>query len=72
MSVNLLADMNSSPDWVPIPSDHGWPAIHWPALAGETPASDRTRRSRETGPVVSFGPRRSLGRRRVKLAAGTR
>ena len=41
MSVNLLVDMNLSPDWVPIPTDHGWPAIHWSSV-GDARASDRT------------------------------
>ena len=40
MSVNLLVDMNLSPDWVPVPNDHGWPAIHWSAV-GDARASDR-------------------------------
>ena len=41
MSVNLLVDMNLSPDWIPVLNDHGWPAIHWSAV-GDTRASDRT------------------------------
>ena len=41
MSVNLLVDMNLSPEWVPVLSDHGWPAIHWSAV-GDARAGDRT------------------------------
>ena len=41
MSVNLLVDMNLSPDWVPVLNDHGWSAIHWSAV-GDARASDRT------------------------------
>ena len=41
MSVNVLIDMNLSPDWVPVLQRHGWPAVHW-STVGDPRASDRT------------------------------
>ena len=41
MSIKLLIDMNLSPDWVPVLTRGGWPAIHWSAV-GDPRASDRT------------------------------
>jgi predicted nuclease of predicted toxin-antitoxin system len=41
MSVNVLLDMNLSPDWVPVLQRHGWTAIHW-STVGDPRATDRT------------------------------
>ena len=41
MSVQVLIDMNLSPDWVPVLQQHGWQAIHWSSV-GDPRASDRT------------------------------
>src|SRR5437016_14624644 len=41
MSVNVLIDMNLSPDWVPLLQRHGWPAVHW-STVGDPRATDRT------------------------------
>ena len=41
MSVNVLIDMNLSPDWVPVLPRHGWPAVHW-STVGDPRATDRT------------------------------
>ena len=41
MTVNLLIDMNLSPDWVPALNDRGWQAIHW-STVGDPRADDRT------------------------------
>lgn len=41
MSVNVLVDMNLSPDWVPVLQRHGWPAVHW-STVGDPQATDRT------------------------------
>jgi predicted nuclease of predicted toxin-antitoxin system len=40
MSVQILIDMNLSPDWVPVLQRHGWPAIHWSSV-GDPRATDR-------------------------------
>ena len=40
MSIKLLIDMNLSPDWVPVLTRGGWPAIHWSAV-GDPRSSDR-------------------------------
>lgn len=29
MSVQLVVDMNLSPDWVPVLQRHGWKAVHY-------------------------------------------
>lgn len=41
MSVQILIDMNLSPDWVPLLQRHGWTAIHW-STVGDPRATDRT------------------------------
>lgn len=41
MSVNVLVDMNLSPDWVPVLQRHGWSAVHWSTI-GDPRATDRT------------------------------
>jgi predicted nuclease of predicted toxin-antitoxin system len=41
MSVQLLIDMNLSPDWDPWLGQHGWSAVHWSAV-GDARATDRT------------------------------
>lgn len=41
MSVNVLVDMNLSPDWVPVLQRHGWSAVHW-STVGDPRATDRT------------------------------
>ena len=41
MSITLLIDMNLSPDWVPVLTRGGWPAVHW-STVGDPRASDRT------------------------------
>ena len=41
MSLNILIDMNLSPDWVPLLEKAGWAAIHWSAV-GDPKATDRT------------------------------
>jgi len=39
MSVQLVIDMNLSPDWVNTLAGHGWPAIHW-STVGDPTADD--------------------------------
>ena len=41
MSINILIDMNLSPDWVPVLVRHGWVAVHWSSV-GDPRATDRT------------------------------
>jgi predicted nuclease of predicted toxin-antitoxin system len=41
MRVNVLIDMNLSPDWVPVLQRHGWLAVHW-STVGNPRATDRT------------------------------
>jgi predicted nuclease of predicted toxin-antitoxin system len=41
MSVNVLIDMNLSPDWVPVLQRHGWSAVHW-STVGDPRATDWT------------------------------
>ena len=40
MSVKILVDMNLSPDWVPVLTGRGWPAVHW-STVGDPRATDR-------------------------------
>lgn len=40
MSIQILIDMNLSPDWVDELSNHGWAAVHWSAI-GDPRATDR-------------------------------
>jgi predicted nuclease of predicted toxin-antitoxin system len=40
MSLNILVDMNLSPDWVPVLACSGWPAVHW-SNVGDPRATDR-------------------------------
>jgi predicted nuclease of predicted toxin-antitoxin system len=40
MSLQILIDMNLSPDWADELSKHGWAAVHWSAI-GEPRATDR-------------------------------
>lgn len=39
MSVQLVIDMNLSPEWVTELTNHGWPAIHW-STVGDPAAED--------------------------------
>jgi hypothetical protein len=41
MSVNILVDMNLSPDWVPVLQRHGWSAVHWSLVHGARSEGDR-------------------------------
>src|SRR5947209_8617871 len=41
MSIQVLVDMNLSPDWVPLLVREGWHAIHW-STVGAPDATDRT------------------------------
>lgn len=41
MSIQILIDMNLSPDWVPLLTNAGWPAVHW-SMVGDPRATDRT------------------------------
>ena len=40
MSTAILVDMNLSPDWVPMLTTHGWPAVHWSSV-GDPRATDK-------------------------------
>ena len=40
MRLNLLVDMNLSPQWVPVLQRHGWQAAHWSTI-GDPGASDK-------------------------------
>src|SRR2546425_3719551 len=40
MMIQLLVDMNLSPDWVPVLTGHGWHALHW-STVGDPRAPDR-------------------------------
>jgi len=40
MSIQILIDMNLSPDWVAELSKHGWVSVHWSAI-GDSRATDR-------------------------------
>src|SRR4051794_18664184 len=40
MSVQILIDMNLSPDWVTLLRQHGWSAVHW-STVGDPRAADR-------------------------------
>ena len=41
MNLQILVDMNLSPDWVGHLQKHGWPTVHWSAI-GDPRASDQT------------------------------
>ncbi len=41
MSLNILIDMNLSPDWVDVLQSAGWTATHW-STVGDPKAADRT------------------------------
>src|SRR5436190_5636823 len=41
MSLNIVIDMNLSPDWVPALSQHGYSAVHWSSV-GDPRADDPT------------------------------
>jgi len=41
MSLQILNDMNLSPDWVPFLANTGWTAVHW-STVGDPRATDRT------------------------------
>ena len=41
MSVQLVVDMNLSPEWVSVLTAAGWPAVHWSAV-GDPRATDAT------------------------------
>jgi predicted nuclease of predicted toxin-antitoxin system len=40
MSVQIVVDMNLSPDWVPLLQRHGWVAVHWSTI-GDPRAFDQ-------------------------------
>ena len=40
MSIQIVIDMNLSPDWVDELSKHGWTSVHWSAI-GDPRAPDR-------------------------------
>ena len=40
MSIQILIDMNLSPDWVDELSKHGWGSVHWSTI-GDPRAADR-------------------------------
>jgi predicted nuclease of predicted toxin-antitoxin system len=40
MSVQILIDMNLSPDWVDELTKHGWVSVHW-SMIGDPRAKDR-------------------------------
>jgi len=40
MSIQILIDMNLSPDWVNELAKHGWASVHW-STVGEPRATDR-------------------------------
>lgn len=40
MSIQILIDMNLSPDWVDELANHGWAAVHWSTI-GDPRATDR-------------------------------
>ncbi len=40
MSMQILIDMNLSPDWVDELAAHGWPSVHW-STTGDSKATDR-------------------------------
>jgi predicted nuclease of predicted toxin-antitoxin system len=39
MSLSILVDMNLSPEWVPVLTAAGWPAVHWSKI-GDRGAED--------------------------------
>jgi predicted nuclease of predicted toxin-antitoxin system len=41
MALQIVVDMNLSPQWVAVLQRHGWPAVHWSTVGGAR-ASDRT------------------------------
>jgi predicted nuclease of predicted toxin-antitoxin system len=41
MSLQLVVDMNLSPEWIPLLAQHGWPAVHW-STVGDPRAEDST------------------------------
>ena len=41
MSLNILIDMNLSPDWIGLLQNAGWTATHW-STVGDPKAADRT------------------------------
>ena len=40
MRLQILVDMNLSPQWVPALQKHGWPAVHW-STVGDPGAIDK-------------------------------
>ena len=40
MNIQIVIDMNLSPDWVHALSRHGWTSVHWSAI-GDPRATDR-------------------------------
>ena len=40
MRIQILVDMNLSPQWVPVLQKHGWQAVHWSSI-GDPEASDK-------------------------------
>jgi predicted nuclease of predicted toxin-antitoxin system len=40
MMIQLVVDMNLSPDWVPVLMNHGWHTLHW-STVGDARATDR-------------------------------
>jgi predicted nuclease of predicted toxin-antitoxin system len=41
MSLSILVDMNLSPEWIPVLTAAGWPAVHWSQI-GDRGAEDAT------------------------------
>ncbi len=41
MTIQILVDMNLSPDWIDWFSSHQWPAVHW-STVGDPKATDET------------------------------
>ncbi|QEH32444.1 hypothetical protein OJF2_09150 [Aquisphaera giovannonii] len=40
MNIQILIDMNLSPDWAGFLTGAGWPAVHW-STVGDPAAADR-------------------------------
>jgi predicted nuclease of predicted toxin-antitoxin system len=40
MTIQILVDMNLSPDWVPCLESHGWKTVHW-STVGDFKAKDQ-------------------------------
>lgn len=53
MTVQIVVDMNLSPEWVPALTNAGYPAVHW-ATIGDPRATDReiTQWAKQNGYVI--------------------